>query len=268
MLADFHHSREKQAEQATCHYQIHVTLHLAARLHGSLWSNTPFLPWTDNIPDPVVYIDGDASPAADPDYQGSELNLDVDNDWEYTGQADATSFRRIFYRVANSITMGNTDYDTGGSKNLFYGVTFLSEYCTVSPWISLQEMEETMVEQVEGAGTLFLKAGIVESSRFCWNLATQYYADKFNYTKLANAYGNLAVAMVSQVPSIDISLPQEVSAILGRFYRVWFHGGAPDELSGVEFVYRSKSNCKCSGFFQKDRECADACFCCVFSFHV
>jgi hypothetical protein len=48
--------------------------------------------------------------------------------------------------------------------------------------------------------------------------------------------------MVSQVPFVDTSLPQEVSAILGRFYRVWFHGGAPDELSGVEFVYRSKSS--------------------------
>ena len=53
MLAEFHKTRNKFAEEATCHYQIHVTLHLAARLHGSLWSNTPFLPWTDNIPDPV-----------------------------------------------------------------------------------------------------------------------------------------------------------------------------------------------------------------------
>lgn len=240
MLADFHRSRQKYAEQATCRYQIHVTLHLAARLHGSLWSNTPFLPWTDNIPDPIVYIDGDASPATDPDYQGSELNFDGD-DWEDGEQAEsAISFRRIFYRVANSITMGNTEYETGGSKNLFYGVTFLSEYCTVSPWISLREMEESMVEEVEAAGKLFLQAGIVESSRFCWNLATQYYADKFNYARLAMAYGNLALAMVSQVPSIDTSLPQEVSAILGRFYRVWFHGAGPDELSGVEFVYRSK----------------------------
>ena len=238
MLAEFHNSRNKYAEEATCHYQIHVTLHLAARLHGSLWSNTPFLPWTDNIPDPVVYIDGDPSPTVDPDYQ-SELNFDGE-DWEYGGQVvSAISFRRIFYRVANSITIGNNEFELGGSKNLFYGVTFPSEYSTVSPWVSLREMEENMVEEVEAAGSLFLRAGIIESSRFAWSLATQYYADKFNYAKLAEAFGNLAGAIVSQVPSIDTSLPLEVSEILGRFYRVWFHGGAPYDLIGFEFAYRS-----------------------------
>ena len=45
MLADFHASRKRFAEEATCHFQIHVTLQQAAQLHGSLWSNTPFLPW-------------------------------------------------------------------------------------------------------------------------------------------------------------------------------------------------------------------------------
>lgn len=245
MLAEFHSSRKKYAEEATCHFHIHLTLRMAARLHGSLWSNTPFLPWTDNIPDPVVYIDGDTSPTADPDYQESELNFDGD-EWEYGGQGESSiSFRRIFYRVANSITLGNNEFELGGTNNLFFGVTYPSEHTTMSPWISLREMEESMVEEVESAGALFLQAGIVESSRFSWNLATQYYADKFNYAKLSMAYGNLSSAIVSQVPSIDTSLPQEVSAILGRFYRVWFHGGAPDELSGVEFVYRSKLRFVC-----------------------
>ena len=45
MLADFHASRKRFAEEATCHFQIHVTLRQAAQLHGSLWSNTAFLPW-------------------------------------------------------------------------------------------------------------------------------------------------------------------------------------------------------------------------------
>lgn len=45
MLADFHSSRKRYAEEATCHFLIHVTLRQAAQLHGSLWSNTPFLPW-------------------------------------------------------------------------------------------------------------------------------------------------------------------------------------------------------------------------------
>ena len=237
MLAEFHSSRKKYAEEATCHYYIHVTLHLAARLHGSLWSNTPFLPWTDNIPDPIVYIDGDTAPAADPDCS-SESNFD---DWESGGQIEnSISFRRIFYRVANSIGIGNNEWESGESKTLFYGITFPSEYYTVSPWITLRQMEEDMVEEVEAAGALFLRAGIIESSRFAWNLATQYYAEKFNYAKLAITYGNLAKAVVSQVPLIDTSLPQEISTTLGRYYRVWFHGGAPDDLNGVEFVYRSK----------------------------
>jgi hypothetical protein len=224
MLAEFHNSRKKYAEEATCHFHIHTTLHLAARLHGSLWSNTPFLPWTDNIPDPIVYIDGDAR--AGETYQ-PELFLD----WENGRRTEiANSFRRIFYRVANSIATGNNEWETVGSKSLFYGITFLAEYHTVSPWITLREMEEHMVEELEAAGQLFLNAGIVQSSRFAWSLATQYYAEKFNYSKLSIAYGNLAKAVVTLVPTIDTTLPQEVSAILGRFYRVWFHGGAPDDL--------------------------------------
>lgn len=236
MLAEFHNSRKKYAEEATCHYYIHVTLHLAARLHGSLWSNTPFLPWTDNIPDPIVYIDSDAAPAPDPDCS-SESNFD---DWDYSGHTDQFSFRRLFYRVSLSVAAGNNEWESGESKTLFLGITFASEYETVSPWITLRDMEESMVEEVEAAGLLFLKAGIIESCRFAWNRATQYYAEKFNYAKLAIVYGNLSRAVVSQVPSIDTSLPQEVLTTLGRFYRVWFHGGAPDDLNGVEFVYRSK----------------------------
>lgn len=238
MLADFHHSRKKYAEEASCHYSIHVTLHLAARLHGSLWSNTAFLPWTDNTPNPIVYIDSDFAPAADPDCS-SDSNLE---DWEICGHPDSSSsFRRIFYRVANSIGYGNNEWESGESKTLFNGISYSSEYDTVSPWMTLREMEEDMVEEIEAAGALFLRAGIVDSSRFSWNIATQHYAEKFNYAKLVIAYSNLARVVTSHVPSIDTSLPQEVTTTLGRFYRVWFHGGAPDDLNGVEFVYRSKS---------------------------
>lgn len=115
-------------------------------------------------------------------------------------------------------------------------------------------MEDQMVEEAETAGELFLNAGIIESSRFAWSLATQYYAQKFNYSKLALAYGNLARTVVSRVPPIDASLPQEVSAVLGRFYRVWFHGGAPDELSGVEFVYRTEGSVRLDQFGQDLQE--------------
>lgn len=252
MLADFHKMRKKHAEEATCHFYIHTTLHQASRLHGSLWSNTPFLPWTDNMPDPV-YIDGD-SPNADPDYE-SELDFDASDGNLGMQIESANSFRRIFYRVANSVMMGNDDWESGGAgKNLFCGATYPFEYYTVTPWITLREMEAQMTESAERAGELFLKAGIIQSSRFAWSLATQYYAEKFNYAKLVLSYGNLARTVVTQVPPIDTSLPQEVSATLGRFYRVWFHGGAPDELSGVEFVYRAQGDVRLDQFGEELRE--------------
>lgn len=238
MLAQFHSTRQKHAEEAACRYLIHVTLRLAARLHGSLWSNTPFLPWTDDIPDPIVYIDAETSQTGDvdSDAEGSE--------WEYGSHYGGTnSFRRIFYRVATSVRDHNLVWDTGVNKNLFFGVTFAPEYSSVNPWLSLREMEDSMIEEVETSGALFLKAGIVESSRCAWGLAAEYHTEKFNFEKLAMVYDQLAGAVVSKVSPIDTSLPQEVSTTFGRFYRVWLHGEAPDELRGIEFVYRSTIFC-------------------------
>ena len=245
MLADFHAGRGRYAEEATCHFHIHVTLQQASRLHGSLWSNTPFLPWTDNIPDPV-YIDVE-TPAGDPDYPS---DFDFDDQASGYGQA-VNSFRRIFYRVANSVALNTNEWDTAANRTLFCGITTAQEYNSFSGWSTLRDMEDQMVEHAEHSADLFLKAGIVESSRFAWNLATQFYASKFNYAKLAMAYRNLERCVVSSVPPIDASLPQEVSATLGRFYRVWFHGGAPDELIGTEFVYRTEGDGRLEMFGQE-----------------
>lgn len=199
------------------------------------------------MPDPV-YIDGDG-PAADPDYM-SEYGME-ESDGQY---ATLNSFRRIFYRVANSVSLGQDDWGSTGRPNVFCGLASLSEYFTVSPWLTLKAMEEDMVEEAEAAGELFLSAGIIESSRCAWRLAAEYYSQRFNYAKLAIAYGNLSRTVVSKVPQIDSSVPQEVSAILGRFYRVWFHGGAPDELNGIEFVYRAEGNVRLDQFGEALRE--------------
>jgi hypothetical protein len=64
-LAEFHSSRFKYAEEAPCHFHIHLTLKQAAGLHGALWSSTPFLPWTDNMSD-GIHLDGEG-PAEGPD---------------------------------------------------------------------------------------------------------------------------------------------------------------------------------------------------------
>ncbi|GAX19245.1 hypothetical protein FisN_4Lh171 [Fistulifera solaris] len=237
VLAELHANRKKFAEEATCHFQIYITLSQAALLHGSLWTNTPFLPWTENLLDPG-YANGGSE-----NYQS---DLDLDDGESLLGRPTMgnVSSRRMFYRVANSVGEGanNSFWDIASTKTLFCGVALPSEYHSVKSWLSLKQMEENMVEEAEAAGELFLKAGIIDNSRFAWNLAAQYFAERFNYNKLQSIYGNLSRAVVTQVPTIDPDVPQEVTSTLGRFYRVWFHGGAPDELTGMEFVYRAESS--------------------------
>jgi hypothetical protein len=86
------------------------------------------------------------------------------------------------------------------------------------------------VEEAEISGDLFLRSGIVESSRYALSLANQFYAETFNYARLAYVYRKLAHVVTSQVPIIDASNQLELSSPLGRFYKVYFHGGAPDDL--------------------------------------
>ena len=89
-------------------------------------------------------------------------------------------------------------------------------------------MEALSLEEVSAAGELFFKSGVIASSRYMWSLAAQYYAEKFMYGKLIHVYERLARTVVSQVPNIDNTLEQAVNVgiPLGKFYRVWFHGGA------------------------------------------
>ncbi len=205
-------------------------------MHRTLWSDSPFLPWTDNSAE-GIHLDGEG-PAGDP--ENSDIDLDGSPDMQCGSQIDKSdSFRRIFFRVANSVNVETGDWDIGGMRNLFYGVATLAEYKSTTPWMPLREMEERMVEEAEAAGDLFQKAGIIESSRFAWSLAAQFYAETSNYWKLAYVYDRLAKTVISRVPPIDTSQQQEVSVPLGRFYRVWFHGGAPDDLLGSEYVFRT-----------------------------
>jgi hypothetical protein len=248
-LAEFHADRHNYAEEATCHFHIQLTLRQAARLHEMIWSSAPFLPWTDS-----VHIDGEG-PAGEPDeyYDTDDFDDTSVEDravGDYGRQIEKTNtFRRIFYRVANSVRMRTGDWEISGNKHLFYGVTFASEYGSSSPWMSLREMEERMIEAAEAAGELYLNAGIPESSRAAWGLATSYYAVRYNYAKLARAYRQLSLVVASQVPFVDTNEQGlDFSHPIGRFYRVWFHGGAPDDLLGAEFVYRAPSSVKLQEF--------------------
>jgi hypothetical protein len=171
-LAQFHASRSKCAEEATCHYMIYYTLKRSSKLSGSLWSSTPFLPWIDNMSD-GIHLEG---PAGDPD-DGSEFEIP---ELDYGRQIDKTnSFRRIFYRNENSIRLNAGELDTG-SKMAFFGVALTPEYLTTTPWITLKEMEANMLEEAEAAGDLFKKSGIIVSSR-CKFEKSAIFKEKKNY---------------------------------------------------------------------------------------
>ncbi len=204
-----------------CRLEIHQTLCQAAQLHEHLWSSIPFWPWASDSSD-GVHLNGEGPAGSmglyDPADFDEESNISYVVDDGDSGKLieQNQSFRRIFYRVANSVRMRTGDWDVGGNKTLFYGVTFASEFNGANPWISLREIEEDMVEQAEAAGELLLKAGLVESSRFCWSLATQFYSEKFNYFKLSYCYRKLAHVVASKVPILDTSNQLEISSPLGR----------------------------------------------------
>lgn len=244
-LAEFHASRGRLAEQAACRLQIHNTLKRAAELHENLWNSKPFWPWTK---DGVSY-NGEYSVGEDENlFDGEKLADEAGLNSNLYGDSNP-SFRRIFYRVINSVRMRTGDWDVGGTKTLFCGVTIPSEFTSEeASWIGLRKIESEMVEEAERAGELFLDAGIVESSRYCWGLATQFYSNMFNYSRLARCYEKLAHVVASQVPIIDTSSQIELSSPLGRFYRVHFHGSAAHELAGKEFVYRAPVKVKLDEF--------------------
>jgi len=231
VLADFHSTRGKHAEEAMCHFQIYQTLCQAAGLHGSLWSDTPFRPWAESFSDMVSVDDCVAADAESQSGYDSEITdafiRDIDS---------ASTFRRVLHGAVRTSSNGLLQRAKG--TPLFNGVALEDEYQRVLPWLPLKAIEEKIVRASEVSGEIFLRAGIVENCRAAWSLATQYHAEKFNSAKLARAYQNLSRAIVSQVPRMDSSSSHEMSTLLGRFYRVWFHGGAPDELNGIEFVYR------------------------------
>ena len=130
----------------------------------------------------------------------------------------------------------------------FYAYNFEIFFMDMETYMTSFFRYKEMVEEAEIAGELFLKAGVVENSRCAWSLATQFYSETYNYVKLSSVYNRLALVVSSKVPVVDTSNQLELSSSLGRFYRVWFHGGAPDELIGTDFVHRANQNVKLEEF--------------------
>ena len=226
-LAEFHRMRGRFAEEATCRCCIYHTYKEAAKQHEHIWSSSPYLPWA-------------SEEGSHPDGEGV---AEFEHDNASVTERSA-SFRKIFYRAVDSVRVRSGDWGVGGGgKYLFFGVTLKSEFDTVSPWYSYSEMEDNMVAEAEISGDLYLRAGIVESSRYAWSLATNFYSETFNYARLAYVYRRLAIVVTSQVPVIDTSNQLDMSSPIGRFYKVYFHGGAPDDLlhtQGSEgFIYRT-----------------------------
>ena len=240
-LAEFHRMRGRFAEEATCRCYIYHTYQEAAKQHEHIWSSSPYLPWASSSDGSHPY--------------GGVAEIEQDNASIVSGRLGerSTSFRKIFYRAVDSVRVRSGDWGVGGGgRYLFFGVTLKSEFDTVSPWYSHSEMEENMVAEAEISGDLYLKAGIVESSRYAWSLATNFYSETFNYARLAYVYRRLAIVVTSQVPVIDTSNQLDMSSPIGRFYKVYFHGGAPDDLlhtQGSEgFIYRTPHSVQIKDF--------------------
>lgn len=162
-LADFHSSRKKYAEEATCHFDIYITLRQAARLHNSIWNSTPFLPWTIE-PSDGMHLDGEGPAAVasddmninDPYYEVFNNDLDdnfsTDENFFFSIEdinsgkhiEKTNSFRRLFYRVPGSLRVPIGDWDVTGNAGAFCGVTSASEYASMAPSsnISVKELEE------------------------------------------------------------------------------------------------------------------------------
>ena len=232
-LAEFQRMRGRFAEEATCRCYIYHTYQEAAKQHEHIWSSSPYLPWASS------------SDGSHPDGEGvSEFDPESASVASGMMGERSTSFRKIFYRAVDSVRVRSGDWGVGGGgRYLFFGVTLKSEFDTVSPWYSHSEMEENMVAEAEISGDLYLRAGIVESSRYSWSLATNFYSETFNYARLAYVYRRLAIVVTSTVPVIDTSNQLDMSSPIGRFYKVYFHGGAPDDVlhtQGSEgFIYRT-----------------------------
>jgi len=254
-LSEFHKSRGKFAEEASCHYSIHITFRQASRMDESLWCNGHFSPWIEDTEGIHPYGEGPIGGSFQygsgyDDLEDSMDDFDYDrNDENNVEKTD--SFRRLFRRQANSVMMRTGDFEGTGQRTLFFGVARPSEYTSFTQWLSLRQMEDAMVEEAENAGDLFLRAGIVENSRTSWSIATRFHAERYDYVRLANVYRMLSQVVASQVPVVDTSNPLELYSPLGRFYRVWFHGSAPDELIGAEFVYRASVSVKLEEFGKK-----------------
>lgn len=239
-LAEFHRMRSRFAEEATCRLHMYQTYREAAKQHAHIWSSSPYLPWASS--------QTEQSGMDEPTGEGVVTDIDYENLSVTSGKyfESNPSFRKIFYRAADSVMVRTGDWGGFGGKFLFYGVTLKSEFNSSAPWFTLRQMEDTMAEEAEIAGDLYLRSGIVESSRHAWNVATHIYAETFNYSRLARAYGRLALVVSTKIPVVDTSNQFDMSSQIGRFYRVFFHGGAPDDLlhaQGTEgFVYRVPSS--------------------------
>ena len=229
-LAEFHSKRKnKFAEEATCRFQIYDTLRQAELLQDSIWCFIPFSPWVDSC---HQNFHADSTKNG----RGSWFECDSDlNEYSYSEphKFDVSCvencikkdhlLRPIVRQIVNNIRIKRSNWDLCGNKNLFCGVASAFEYNPIPHSVSInRETQEDMIEEVEAAGGLYLKAGIIENSRYTWSLATQYYSETFNYGKLSYVYRRLALVVESNIPVIDTSNIHELSSPLGRFYRGLF----------------------------------------------
>lgn len=112
-----------------------------------------------------------------------------------------------------------------------------------------------MVESLLQSASSFKKAGMLHNAKKAYETAANFFTSKFDDEGMQRCYLSLSTLVRTSIPVLDsvcyesprmatvtgINLdpmsfqPEEY----GRYFRVWFHGSAPDHLVGEEFVYRA-----------------------------
>ena len=222
-LSEFHElpSRQRFAESALCRFEIYKTYESVVAIVSRLWHPRPFPLWEElsrrRRGEGSLYSTGGIPEAP------SNLSEDT-----FNSDAGTHKMSRFLYQVAS------------------------------------EDIENSLVVSLLKAAEMFKRANMYQNSRTAYSLAAKFFASKFDDEGMQQSYLALAMLIKVSVPRLDAVCyenPKMASITgvnlnpiafqpseYGRFFRVWFHGSAPDHLVGEEFVYRAPHNTSIEGF--------------------
>jgi hypothetical protein len=228
-LAEFHRYRGMYAEEAFCRYQVFCT-------------------WTKFVSFGLQWFDDSYDLARNQNCVQSQINDDSPLE-DIGDETCATSQLGQMIRLIFDTASKDLPASGIGEGNLFNGVCPPTQSKRAILPIAIKMIERELIKEVERSADCFRRVMMTENSRWMMNHAVKYYARIHDYEGLITSYSKLAKTVCSEIPTVDPTIPFELSSCYGRFYRVWFHGNSlPDDLMGAEFVYRTDEKIKLEDF--------------------